>query len=418
MKKTISVIFLSLIFLLSNAQNYQISFAGTGGSTTVNTVHIENLTQGTSLTIDGTDILQLLGEVGINQTASSLTNTLSIYPNPMTETSYFEFESASPGMSTVTVSDVTGKQVCRTQTFLNYGRHLFAITELKCGVYLVDINSEAYHYTGKLICQGTGIGNGKIFNVSGKVQSTLQNGLKSAKSLVPMQYNEGDLLLFTCISGTYSTVTTLIPTQSTTVTSNFIASTDADGNNYPTVTIGAQVWMAENLKTTHYSNGDELPEIADSAAWIALTNGAYCWYENDIANKPVYGALYNWYTVADSRNVCPLGWHTPTDAEWVTLVINLGGETVAGGKIKETGTIHWAEPNTGATNETGFTGRPAGLRYSDGTFISIGGNGYFWTTTEISSTKSQCYVLNSNQAAVFYYSKDKIRGHSVRCIKD
>jgi uncharacterized protein (TIGR02145 family) len=136
--------------------------------------------------------------------------------------------------------------------------------------------------------------------------------------------------------------------------------TDIDGNIYHTVTIGTQVWMVENLKTTKYRNGDPIPNVTGNA-WAALTTGAYCWYNNDAATyKATYGALYNWYAVADSRNIAPTGWHVPTDAEWTTLTTFLGGESVAGGKLKETGTNHWTSPNTGATNETGFTALPGG----------------------------------------------------------
>ena len=136
---------------------------------------------------------------------------------------------------------------------------------------------------------------------------------------------------------------------------------DIDGNVYNTVTIGTQVWMVENLKTTKYRNGDAIPNVTGNASWVALSTGAYCWYNNDAATyKATYGALYNWYAVGDSRNIAPSGWHVATDSEWTTLSTFLGGESIAGDKLKEIGTSHWLSPNTGATNSNGFTAFPGG----------------------------------------------------------
>ena len=161
--------------------------------------------------------------------------------------------------------------------------------------------------------------------------------------------------------------------------------TDIDGNTYQTVKIGNQWWIAENLNVTHYQNGDAIPNVTDSAAWWGLTSGAYCNYNNDAANVAVYGRLYNWYAVHDSRNIAPAGWHVPSDAEWQTLVDYLGGDPVAGGKMKEAGTTHWISPNTGATNESGFSGLPGGYRHTDGYYYDISYSASFWTFTESDS---------------------------------
>ena len=117
---------------------------------------------------------------------------------------------------------------------------------------------------------------------------------------------------------------------------------DKDGNIYKIVTVGTQVWMAENLKTTKYSNGDQIPNETDSLQWLNLSGGAYCWYNNMASTfKNNFGALYNWYAVQDSRNLCPTGWHVPSDTEWTILTNYLGGGSAAGGQLKETGTNHW-----------------------------------------------------------------------------
>ena len=150
--------------------------------------------------------------------------------------------------------------------------------------------------------------------------------------------------------------------------------TDIDGNVYHAVVIGTQTWMVENLKTTKYSNGDPIPTAVTS-----LTPGAYCMYNNDaVTYKADYGALYNWYAVADSRNIAPAGWHVPTKTDWTTLTDYLGGESVASGKLKENGSSHWLTPNTGATNSSGFTALPGGFYnyYYDNSY-GVGLRGYW-----------------------------------------
>lgn len=148
--------------------------------------------------------------------------------------------------------------------------------------------------------------------------------------------------------------------------------TDIDGNIYQTIKIGTQWWMAENLKVTHYRNGDSIPNVTDETAWSNLTTGAYGNYNNDDDISNTYANLYNWYAVNDSRNIAPIGWHIPTDAEWQTLVDYLGGESVAGSKMKETGTEHWRSPNVGTTNESGFSALPGDYRGISGKYYSVG----------------------------------------------
>ena len=132
---------------------------------------------------------------------------------------------------------------------------------------------------------------------------------------------------------------------------------DIDGNIYHTVTIGNQVWMVENLKTTRYNDGTAIPNVTDSSVWSKLSTPAYCWYNNDASSyKATYGALYNWYAV-NVQKLCPKGWHVASNAEFYALNSFLDGEC---GKLKEAGTIHWYSPNKGATNETGFTALPGG----------------------------------------------------------
>lgn len=180
--------------------------------------------------------------------------------------------------------------------------------------------------------------------------------------------------------------------------------TDIDGNVYQTVQIGCQCWMAENLKVIRYRNGDPL-----SSWW---------YYANDEGNDAVYGKLYNWYVINDSRNIAPEGWHVPNDCEWQMLIDYLGGDAVAGGKMKETGTAHWLSPNTGATNESGFTGLPGGQREVDGSFSQIGEFAYFWSCTEHISDRVWIRYLFYSSSEAFRFSCPKQMAISIRCVKD
>jgi len=194
---------------------------------------------------------------------------------------------------------------------------------------------------------------------------------------------------------------------------------DWDGNTYGTVRIGNQVWMAENLKVTHYRDGTPITPVTDPGEWTALTTEAYCIYNNNTSNElDTYGALYNWYAVTNGHNIAPEGWHVPTDDEWTTLTNHLGGAGVAGEKLKETGTNHWNSPNTGATNESGFTALPGGYRTNNGNYYVLGTYGYFWSATESSSSTAWYRILNYGDSDVGRVSQLKRFGFSVRCVRD
>jgi uncharacterized protein (TIGR02145 family) len=176
--------------------------------------------------------------------------------------------------------------------------------------------------------------------------------------------------------------------------------------------------MAENLRTTHFNDGTAIPLVTDNAAWTALTTPGYCYYNNDEATYGgVYGPLYNWYTVNEG-NLCPSGWHVPSYTEQTTLITYLGGTSVAGGKIKETGTTHWSDPNTGATNSSGYTGLPAGWRYDAGGFTNIRASGVWWASTQSTVSNAYCLFASYNSSGVSSFATVKKIGHSVRCMKD
>jgi len=196
--------------------------------------------------------------------------------------------------------------------------------------------------------------------------------------------------------------------------------TDIDGNEYHTVKIGTQWWMAENLKVTHYRNSDDVPNVTEDSSWINLRTGAYCSYENHEDTVSTFGRLYNWYAVVDSRGLAPTGWHIPSDDEWQTLVEYLEGDSTAGGKMKETGSLRWNSPNTGATNESGFTALPGGFRSGViNDFSAIGEGAWVWSSTESITICTWCRILSNKNSVVNRIEGGmKLFGLSVRCIKD
>ncbi len=194
--------------------------------------------------------------------------------------------------------------------------------------------------------------------------------------------------------------------------------TDIDGNVYHTVKIGTQTWMVENLKTTRYRNGDTIPNVTDNTAWYNLTTGAYCNHSNNASIATTYGRLYNWHAVNDSRKIAPVGWHVPSDNDWIILVNYLGGSIVAGGKLKEAGTAHWNSPNSGANNSSGFTALPGGFRVQNGTFYGPGNEAYLWSATEADALNAKDFYLHYNGADAGHGNTDKENGLSVRCVKD
>lgn len=203
----------------------------------------------------------------------------------------------------------------------------------------------------------------------------------------------------------------IIKTSSATVT-------DIDGNIYNTVTIGTQVWMVENLKTTKYRDGTNIPIVTDNTAWSNLSTGAYSDYNNDASNSAIYGRIYNWYAATNSRYISPTGWHVPTDTDWMTLITYFGGESTAGGALKESGLTHWNSPNAGATNESGFTALPGGYRFFDGSFKNLGGFGYWWTSSTGGPSLAWYRYMTNNSSSIYRTSDYMMNGLRIRCVKD
>lgn len=197
--------------------------------------------------------------------------------------------------------------------------------------------------------------------------------------------------------------------------------TDIDGNVYGTVVLGSQEWMTSNLKSLHFSNGDVIPHNFSPSAWSGLNQSSGAdYYNNDPVAGATYGVLYNWAAASNINNVCPTGWHVPSNQEWTTLINFAGGSATAGGLLKERDTAHWSYPNFNATNFTGFTALPGGLRHNTGGYQYLTDYGYWWTSSQGTANPNFAYNVKMSYAdeVVLQYESNQRGGFAIRCLKN
>jgi uncharacterized protein (TIGR02145 family) len=256
----------------------------------------------------------------------------------------------------------------------------------------------------------------------GSLALTFKNSATTAQSFsFKLNYNNSDFGTYEKVVDASVSAEDTTPSCATTCPATV---TDIDGNVYNVVKIGCQCWTKENLKTTSYADGSAIVEIQDSTAWANNWNTgsntpAWCYYDKSSSNNANYGKLYNWYAVADPRNVCPAGWHVPSDNEWTILSDTLGGITVAGGKMKTT--TLWKNPNTGATNSSGFSATPGGDRMYSAYFFDLGFRVFWWSSSEYSTDNAFLRFIEYDSQALWGFngnSSKKNYGYSVRCVKD
>ena len=421
--KNFLLCFLFVFSLNAVAFNYTINFAGLGGNA-VGDVLVQNLTQNTSILVPAGNVLNLTDVPTALQLLNSTDKTLRVSSDVALGCSTVSFYTHKAGATQFSVLGVDGRKIAGINQQLPEGENTFQLS-LPTGAYLIQVSANGSSYSSKLIQPFSLYSQPQIHYLGNNPNSlhAVQKTKKGVEGITSMFYTTGDVLLYKALSGNLSTVITDIPTGDKTTAFNFVTCQDADNNNYTTVTIGTQTWMAENLKTTHYRNAESIDNVTDNIAWDGLTTGAWCDFENDAANGSKYGHLYNFYAVSDSRNIAHVGWHVSTDAEWTTLSDFLGGDAVAGGKLKEAGTLNWASPNTGATNETGFTALGGGVRNDNQGSFSPEGDyyGYWWTSTPVDLSPDPSAwkrSLNYSLSNLLGGMNNQKNGFSVRCVKD
>ncbi len=426
MKKIAILVLLLFAIIKLQAQDYLITFEGTGAATEIDTVKVENLTQGTILTLQGDQVLHLKNNVtGIQSLNQNQFNKIGFYPNPMNDFAFLEFNMPEEGTTHIELFDFSGRKIIQTNKYLLPGQQTFQITGIQSGIYTVRITVGNYLISGILLSHSDVTGIAEIrYQKTNPLQMSAKT-LKNATSEVEMQYNEGDRLKYTATKDTYSTVIVDVPSQGKKLTFNLVACTDADGKNYRVVQIGNQTWMAENLaylpKVSPTTEGYYVYDYTGTSVSGAKASDYY---------EP-YGALYNW---SAANKACPPDWHLPSDAEWHELEnyliangYNYDG-TTTGNKIAKSmaATTYWnSYPNTGAignnlpaNNASGFSALPGGYRGIEGSFFNIGNTGIWWTSTggvEDTAWARGMYLIGSN---VFRVSYPLGLGYSVRCVRD
>jgi uncharacterized protein (TIGR02145 family) len=451
-----TLLFIFTVFYLSigtaGGQNYLIDFA-VSSSIPLNIVKVDNLSTGESVTINGTDVLNLKGNsviTGIIDKNASPPG-IKIYPNPMTDKAILEIQPPVPGNAVITILDLSGKIIISIKDYLDNSLQVFKFSgETSRGIYIVNVRSNQYQLSGKLISNGSSSGLAGIEKISGSrtTQATdikASAGKKSGR-ITEMLYTQGDKLKFTAMSGDYQTVLTDIPDKNKTIIFDIDPNRDGDGNNYNMVEIDGRYWAEENLKTTKYTNGTSLPLVADSVSWSNLTKPGFCWYNNnEAAYKNPFGALYNSYVIREG-NVCPAGWHISTDAEWTSLKDFLSvngyafgtnnnaiGKSIAStskwnvytyvyelrGPMETIGAVGKDQETT--NNSTGFNGYPGGMRSSNGSFNQLGAMGVWFSDDAIALQPDGGlwdWSLSYQNPDIQQGSDEKNSGFSVRCVKD
>jgi uncharacterized protein (TIGR02145 family) len=441
MRTIICLMLLTAAVTLTRAQNYLISFAGTGAATTVDSVKVENLSQCTSLTLGGQDTLLLTSSVGINDRRGTVENGVSVYPNPSAGYYLIGFDAVTANDYIIELYSMSGKCILQRTVHVEQGKHTILLDGIGRGAYSVKIRSSRYLYSAKLISNGASAGCPGIRYAGADGVRNLavilpgSKGLKELKetrSVISMQFNAGDTLKLTGKSGIYRTVQMLFPDQSQAVTFSFVDCTDIDGNHYAVVQIGSQLWMQENLKAIHYRDGSPIPNVPDSAAWANLSTGAWCDFHNLPEEGAYYGHLYNFYAVDDSRKLCPPGWHVPSHSEWnimeklldptVDTMALAGTGRLIGRILKEGCDTRWQYMDTTyGFNSAGFTALCSNGRSASGGWNLAPNHNHddsFWTSTSYSTNSAWFRSMRWCFADIYTLYPMKKGGDSVRCMKD
>jgi uncharacterized protein (TIGR02145 family) len=434
MKRLCSLFLIAVLFGCTlRAQVITITFEGTmnGASIPLDSILVMNLTSGGDTTMYFPDNVLVLGSTGLNEIGGQ-GPVLRNQPNPFAGATDVLVSTRNSGQALLTVYDATGREVAAYDGSLAVGQHRFRFTAATPGVYVLTFSQGAERATHRLVATaGEPSATGLTYAGGTRIDGTAKS------DRVLFTWTPGDALRYigyaTDAGVVHSAAIDEVPVATATRTFELFAglvcaeapsATDIDGNVYRNVQIGGQCWMAENMKTTRYRDGSDILNVTDSTAWTLLSSGAWCSYEHNPGYDDPYGKLYNWYAVADPRNVCPMGWHVPTDAEWSTLVnyLDPANETggffseTAGGKMRSTGTQYWEAPNEGATNESGFSGLPGGRLSNAAAFGSLGNQGLWWIVSEHNVDFGWTRYLLSE----FISRKlgNKRNGYSVRCLRD
>jgi len=419
---------LGFIPLKSVAINYTISFTGSGASTTVDSVIVQNITKGTSIIVPFGVNLNLTDLKSSTEYLHSDKYSLKVAQYPDEGKFSLLFSVLKLGIYHINVFSSDGKKVAGLTTELCDGDNLFDIT-LPKGIFFIGINGKNDNYSTKIVSQS------HCFvkpNIQLKHLNSIRHKIRNNADINVMLYSFGDRLIYKGKSGQFCTLISDMPTENKNVNFEFADCRDMDGNYYSVLKLGTQIWMAENLRTTKFNDNTDIPLIVDQTNWKNQTSSAYCNYDNDENNVTLNGRLYNWYSVKTNK-LAPVGWHVPSDSEWSLLesYLTKGGynydNSSTDNKIAKSlaDVTNWQTSliegtpgiNFSKNNMSCFSAFPCGNRKSTG-FSNIGYVGYWWSTNENAITDGWVRYISYNNTALVRQYYFKYYGFSIRCIKD
>lgn len=419
-------------------QSASLTFTGrfNGEHIPLDSILVQNLAQGGDTVLYAPDTVLLLQVMQGFHEAGTLEGSrvpyLSAHPNPFNGYTTIVVEVERASAVELVIADPAGRILAGFSGPLSAGRHDLLFRAPGPGIHLAMVTTDGLSNVLKLVHAGPVVGGPATLDHVGTDRSGVGRPKSGALAWAP-----ADALRFTGFSTLapdlpLSQVIEAAPTGDDLFVFNtqhgipclevpFV--TDIDGHAYSTVRIGDQCWFQQNLRTLHYRDGSSIPSSLNALQWSQATEGAAAAYANNATNVPTYGLLYNWSAVVDARGLCPMGWHVPTDAEWTTMTLFLGGLPVAGGKLKATGTQQdgtglWNTPNLGATNSTGFHALPGGFRDPNGGFFTLGSYATFWSASERSTDNAWGRYLLYDFGGIDRDHDLKQSGYCVRCIRD
>ena len=406
----------------SLAFEYTINFTASGVSSSYDSVVVRNLNKGLSLTIYPGNVLILSDQISSVGQVMADPESMQIFPNPIIDQATIFFLAKNAGKASIDVFSLDGKKLAEVSKEVNKGTNTFRLS-LPGGTYLIQVTGPGYSYSAKAISKAG-------FATAPVIAGTQAPPLSPVPIGGYMPFASGDQILYQAYSGDNSTVVTDSPTGNKNQDFEFVICRDADGNGYPVIKIGNQWWMARNLNATKFRNGENIPYVSDVYEWKgAYQSPAMCNNYDNAEYGQIYGKLYNWNAVNDSRGLAPVGWHVATHAEWTALkdhtdshwsfIVNVP-KALASHDYWKTSTVEGAVGNNLLLNNfTGFSALPGGDRGgTNGTYFNIGEVGFWWTSTEYSISNAWYWYFSFDVSYIVWDNNTKRFGMSVRCVKD
>jgi len=420
MRKLIFFILLIYIHLFGYGQNYYIDFSFSGIVNNLDSIVVKHFGLDTTLILNTTDTLHLYGSSGFKNNSNCMTNSLNIYPNPNRDMCYVEYEAKENKNILITISDINGKTMLNHSKLAEKGKNTFIIEGLGRGVFFIQISTATTFQIKKVVSLTNNYEINPQIRFINNFYTDSKTNSKLQKNTHSLYYENEDVLLFHAYAYPYIHIKHLVPNQSQTVNFVFSNCKDADENLYTEVAICNQVWMGENLKTTSFEDGTPIEYKPDNLSWFGTSTPGYSF--SDSISLQIYGVLYNWYALDTQsngqKNICPAGWHVPSSNEWLTLINCLGGASIAGGALKHNDSLLWESLNVGATNSSGFSALPAGIRFWEGFYLSQGVSAIWWTSTSNNTSYAWVKAVYGDYQDIFESSIEKKTGCAIRCIKN